>query len=52
MAQLKPLSGKCPTCGKQLTFKNYTLDKEGNQLKIYVCQNENCTNQQEYESHS
>lgn len=48
----KPMSGKCPKCGNQLTLKNYEIDKEGNQIKVYVCQNENCTNQEAYQSHN
>ena len=50
--QAKPMSGKCPTCGKKLTFKHYEVDKEDNQIKSWICQNEHCSNQQMYSSHS
>jgi ribosomal protein S27AE len=50
--KLKPLSGKCPECGSTLTFHHYELDKEGNQIKIWVCPNSDCGNNEMYYSYS
>lgn len=37
--QTKPMSGKYSTCGMRLTFKHYEVGKEGNQIKVWICQN-------------
>ncbi len=50
--KLKPLSGNCPDCGGALTFHHYELDKEGNQIKIWVCPNSDCGNNEMYYSYS
>jgi hypothetical protein len=52
MRKLKPMSGNCPKCGNKLSFKNSEEDKEKNEINVYVCQNENCTDQNEYTSFS
>lgn len=49
--KVKPKSGNCPDCGRKLTFHHYELDKEGNQITVWVCQGSYCGNNEMYYSY-
>jgi ssDNA-binding Zn-finger/Zn-ribbon topoisomerase 1 len=48
----RPMSGNCPDCGKRLDIHSRPTDKEGNSVNVWVCNNPDCTNQEQYESFS